>query len=140
MIVLDAFIPAPRATVWECLTDNEHIRKWWGKGVLLRARSGGEFFEPWTDRLGRKHNTRGTITAYDPRERLQIDWKDESWPAATRVEFLLFSSEGGTKITIQHSGWEIFDDKTRGAIVNDHRDGWREIIENFTKYCTEVKI
>jgi uncharacterized protein YndB with AHSA1/START domain len=139
MIEIDMFIPAPRNTVWECLTQNDHIQKWWGKGVLLHSRQGGDFYEPWTDRYGRQHHTRGTVTAIDNRQRLQIDWQDESWPKPTRVEFMLSQAEGGTKIYVQHSGWEIFDDEKRKQLVNDHREGWREIMNNFRDYCVQAK-
>ena len=139
MIEIDIFIPAPRNAVWECLTQNEHIQKWWGKGVLLHSRQGGEFFGPWTDKYGRPHKTRGTVTAVEPRERLQIEWQDESWPKATRVEFLLSNAEGGTKLYVQHSGWEIFGDDVRGQLVNEHREGWRDIMNNFRDYCIQSK-
>jgi uncharacterized protein YndB with AHSA1/START domain len=139
MIEMDILIPVPRNTVWECLTDNEHIQHWWGKGVLLHGRQGGEFYEPWTDKHGRTHKTRGTVTAIEPRERLQIEWQDESWPKPTRVEFLLTQSQDGTKLYVQHSGWEVFPDDQRKQLVNDHREGWRDIMNNFREYCSQVK-
>lgn len=139
MIEIDLFIPVARNTVWECLTQNDHIHKWWGKGVLLHSRQGGQFYEPWTDRHGRLHNTRGVVTAIENRVRLQFDWQDESWPKPTRVEFLLSQADGGTRVYVQHSGWEIFPDDQRKALVDDHRVGWREIMDNFRDYCVKAK-
>lgn len=138
MIEFDLFIPVSRNTVWEFLTQNDHIQKWWGKGVLLHGRQGGEFYEPWTDKYGRQHSTRGTVTAIEPRLRMQIDWQDESWAKPTRVEFLLFQAEGGTKLCIQHSGWDIFEDKDRGRIVDEHREGWKDVLGNFREYCIKT--
>jgi uncharacterized protein YndB with AHSA1/START domain len=106
---------------------------------LLHSRQGGQFFEPWTDKHGRKHNTRGIVTAIEPRQRLQFDWQDESWPKPTRVEFLLSQGDGGTKIYIQHSGWENFPDDLRKSLVDDHRTGWREVMDNFRDYCVRTK-
>lgn len=137
MIEFDVSIPAPRMFVWECLTDGKHIQHWWGEGVTLNAEAKGEFFEPWTDKHGQKHTTRGNVTAIDPGERLQFDWKDEDWPQPTRVEFLLKENDGGTQLYLSHSGWDIFSDDQRSIKVDEHRKGWRELISNFRNYCIQ---
>ncbi|MBI1214308.1 MAG: hypothetical protein GC185_00650 [Alphaproteobacteria bacterium] len=139
MIEVEIFVPASRSIVWECLTDNRHIGKWWGHGVALQAVEQGSFYEPWTDSQGHERRTRGTITAIENKQRLQLEWQDEGWPAPTRVEFMLMEAEGGTKIYIQHCGWEMFPDAERQLQVDHHRAGWKNIMGSFKNYCMTIR-
>ena len=139
MIEVEIDIPVPHEKVWACLTQNEHIHHWWSEGVSLDRKNGGKFSEVWTDLQGQKHETSGIVTALENKIRLQMDWKDKNWPKATRVEFLLSPWQGGTKLTLQHSGWGIFDDKTRQKIVDDYRAGWLEIMDKLKDYCIHKK-
>lgn len=138
MIEFDVSIPVPRTIVWECLTENRHIQQWWGKGVMLHPEAEGEFFEPWTDKHGKQHTTRGVVTAIEPPARLQFDWKDEGWAHPTRVEFLLKDNDGATLLYLAHSGWDAFPDAERAQKVDEHRKGWRELISSFRNYCLQM--
>lgn len=135
MIEIEFNVPLSTGAVWDYLTDNNHIAKWWGPGVTLDPVVGGNFLEPWTDSKGKKHITMGRVTAIEPKKRLQLDWQDPSWVKATRVEFLLSTVHDGTKIYLQHSGWDMFEGKERQQKVDQHAAGWQKIIESFKKYC-----
>ncbi|HYD19683.1 MAG TPA: SRPBCC domain-containing protein [Patescibacteria group bacterium] len=139
MIEYDIFIGAPRNAVWEFLTRHDHIQQWWGKGVSLHAKPDGELTEPWTDTEGRQHTTRGTVTAIEAGTRLQLNWIDDGWPGPTRVEFLLSSYNDGTNLYLCHSGWNIFEDSMRQELVEQHRDGWRRLMDNFKNYCLKTR-
>lgn len=139
MIEVEVFVPVPCTVVWECLTENRHIKNWWGHGVALQTVKDAKFFESWVDSQGHHRRTRGTITAIEARKRLQLEWQDEGWPAATRVEFLLKGAQGGTKIYIQHTGWEMFDDHERRLQVDSHRIGWKNIMASFKNYCGTIQ-
>lgn len=135
MIELEFSLPLPVNTVWDYLTLNKHLAKWWGKGVTLECKCGGSFLEPWTDAKGKTHVTLGRVTAIEDNVRLQIDWQNSSWPKPTRVEFLLSKTADGTKVYLQHSGWDIFDDEERQKKVDEHRIGWQMLMDSFKNYC-----
>ncbi len=139
MIEYDIFIAAPRNTVWEFLTRHDHIQQWWGKGVNLHVQEGGALTEPWTANNGVQHSTRGSVTAIENNARLQLNWVDDGWPGPTRVEFLLSPYNDGTNVYMCHSGWDIFSDQQRAELVEQHRAGWRQLMDNFKSYCLKTR-
>lgn len=137
MIEMDTHITASPVAVWKALTYNEHLAKWWGEGVTIEPFVGGKFNEPWHDNQGHKGIVLGTVTSMDAGERIQLDWRSASWTKSTRVEIMLYDEAGGTRLTLQHSGWDIFDDKTRKQYVDSHFEAWKTHLENLRKYCQD---
>jgi hypothetical protein len=54
------------------------------------------------------------VTAYPPPSLVAFTWIAPSWEAATQVEIRFSSEAGGTRVELEHSGWEQ-DAKTREA-------------------------
>ena len=139
MIEFNTNIPLKAAKVWELLTTPAHRKQWWGSGVEMEMTRGGAFREKWTDEAGNPRETTGIITAFEDDTRLQLNWQDDGWPNPTRVEFLLLNADGGTKIYIQHTGWEMFDGNERQLQVDSHRTGWKNIMGSFKNYCATIR-
>lgn len=136
MIELKTVIPLPPETVWDYLTGDAHVENWWGEGVTLEPFQKGRFIENWTDAAGRGRVTTGMITAFEPPARLQFDFRRDDWERATRVEFLLSPDGKGTKVELQHSGWDVIaDEAARKKEVDAHAERWAEILKNFSAYC-----
>lgn len=136
MIEIETILPSPPAKVWEYLTRDVHLHKWWSKNVKMVPEKNGSFLEEWTDASGQKKKTFGKITVFEENIRLQMDWKDFDWPKHTRVEFLLTpAGTDGTRLVLQHSGWGIFDDKSRPPVVDEHAKGWAELMQSLFQYC-----
>lgn len=135
MIEIEFNVPLSPAAAWDYMTGNSHLAKWWGAGVTLDPVVGGNFLEPWTDDKGKQHITMGRVTAVEPKKRLQLDWQAPGWEKPTRVEILLSPVHDGTKIYLQHSGWDMFDGKDRQQKVDQHAARWGRIIEKYRKYC-----
>jgi uncharacterized protein YndB with AHSA1/START domain len=71
--------------------------------IHLEARQGGRLFERYTD--GEEYDV-GTVTACTPPSRVVITWKAPDWDAPTEVE-VRFTTEGdGTRVDLEHRGWE----------------------------------
>ncbi len=140
MIEMEFHVPLPHAIAWEYMTQNKHLEKWWGKGVSLEAHQDGNFLEPWIDSKGHKHLTMGRVTAFEDKARLQMDWQDPGWTKPTRVEIIFTKTPDGTKIYLQHSGWDIFDDKERQKKVDQHQAGWQNLMERYRRYCLGVEL
>jgi len=125
--------------VWHILTDPLHMEKWWGDNVLLEPVPGGKFSEDWTDDDGAPRLSEGQVTALEPEKRLQLSWRDDGWHHETRVEFLLSPNEGGTRVYLQHSGWEKFEDEeSRRRAVDSYRDGWQALMKKFREYAATL--
>jgi uncharacterized protein YndB with AHSA1/START domain len=104
------------------------IGKWWplreglsfggerAHEIFLEPRVGGRFFERFRD--GEEFEI-GRVTAYDPPSRVVFTWKQPGWDSATEVE-VRFRAEGdGTRVALEHRGWEAIGDAARKS-----RDGY----------------
>ena len=129
---------SPRQT-WHILTDALHMEKWWGDHVLLQPQRGGKFSEDWTDDDGTPRHSEGIVTALEPEKRLQLSWQDDGWHHETRVEFLLSPNAEGTRVYLQHTGWEKFEDEeTRRRAVDSYREGWHALMKKFQEYAATL--
>ena len=91
----------------------EQIGQWWPKGpsfggkiladMFIEARVGGRFYEVYDD--GTEFEI-GRVTAYQPPAVVAFTWRAPSWEAATRVEVRFIAEGSGTRVELEHSGWE----------------------------------
>jgi uncharacterized protein YndB with AHSA1/START domain len=96
--------------------------------IFLEPRVGGRFFERFLD--GDELQV-GTVIACDPPRRILFTWKTTDWQAETHVEVTFSRSGGGTRIDLEHRG---FDDLgPMGPDVADKfRGGWPGVMNSFT--------
>ena len=114
------------------------IATWWptshtvtaeeGVDVILEPRAGGRIFE--RTRHGAEHDW-GEVTVWEPPHRLGYLWhlrRDRS--DATDVEIRFLPMPGGTRVEIEHRGWERL-----GAGGQEWRDrnlgGWGGLLPHF---------
>jgi uncharacterized protein YndB with AHSA1/START domain len=113
----------------------EAIGQWWPKGpsfkgnlgdTILEGRIGGRFFQRYTD--GTEYEI-GRVTAYEPPSIVAFTWHAPSWDTTTQVEIRFSPEAGGTRVELEHSGWEL-SAKTRDA-RNNYDSGWGAILGHY---------
>jgi uncharacterized protein YndB with AHSA1/START domain len=111
----------------------EDMHKWWpagfsgeGSKVFLECRVGGRYYERRGD--GSEYEI-GRVTAYQPSSVVAFTWRAPSWDVITQVEIRFSAEAGGTRIELEHSGWEQ-SDKTREARTN-YDSGWGRILGHY---------
>jgi uncharacterized protein YndB with AHSA1/START domain len=123
-------IAARPETVWRYWTDPERMRDWWGSAADLDPRPGG------TCRVEMEMGPvmRGEYLELVPFERIVIsfgwevtDGAPAMAPGSTRVEITLTGADGGTILTLRHSG-------IPAEHADEHRAGW----EHFLPLLTEA--
>jgi uncharacterized protein YndB with AHSA1/START domain len=129
-IVVHAKIEAPRESVWQALTEEEHIAKWWGGYVSLEACQGGSLTDRWTDDRGREVLTSGEVLWLTAPEMLELTWADDDWDTSTRVLFELAQVDEATHLTLTHSGWEALPSSRREELIREHASGWSRHMAN----------
>jgi uncharacterized protein YndB with AHSA1/START domain len=109
---------------WRLSTHSVHEEK--AKELVLEPREGGEMYEI-AEGGERAHWAR--VTVWEPPKRLVLAWHvNPEAPADTEIE-VTFTREGeGTRVDLEHRGWELL-----GAEGRDRRDqydgGWDPLLE-----------
>ena len=103
----------------------EEIGQWWPKGpsfggkdladLRIEGRVGGRFYERYTD--GTEFNI-GQVTAYQPPTLVAFTWRAPSWDGATQVQVRFLADGSGTRVELEHGGWE------KDAKIGDSRKGY----------------
>jgi uncharacterized protein YndB with AHSA1/START domain len=111
----------------------ESISEWWPGGfggkdakLFMEGRVGGRFYERRAD--GTEYQI-GQVTAYQPPSVVAFTWRAPSWEVTTRVEVRFSAEDRGTRVELEHGGWEQ-DAKTRDARKN-YDAGWDRILGHY---------
>jgi len=110
----------------------DDIGEWWPRGfaegskLFLDRRVGGRLFERRPD--GSQYEI-GRVTAYEPPSIVAFTWRAPSWEVATQVEIRFSSEREGTRIDLEHSGWER--DAQVGEYRNNYEAGWETILGHY---------
>ena len=117
----------------------EEIGKWWplkegfsfggnrAADIFIESREGGRFFERFAD--GEEFDV-GLVTAYVPPTRIVFTWKAPEWDAATEVEVRFSPEEDGTRVDLEHRGWERAGARGRDQ-RNNYDGGWNRVLACF---------
>jgi uncharacterized protein YndB with AHSA1/START domain len=118
----------------------EEIGVWWPGGfggkdsrLSMERRVGGRFFETRAD--GTQYDI-GRLTAYQPPDVVAFTWRAPSWEVTTQVEIRFAADGNGTRIELEHSGWEQ-DAKTLDTRKN-YDSGWETILGHYQKHFGSV--
>ncbi len=137
-IVISLDLARPAEEVWAGLTGARHLAHWWGDYVELDAVPGGRLVERWRDAAGRLVETAGVVTRCESPRRLEITWADDGWPVETRVSFRLEDTPAGTRLTLEHAGWDCFPGEEGWRLLRDHADGWARHMRSFSAYLAQA--
>jgi uncharacterized protein YndB with AHSA1/START domain len=116
-VTVSVTVSADPATAFAIFTEETDL--WWRAGPKFRIagrQPGAVRFEPWLGgRLmeefespaGRQVFTHGKITAWQPPERFQFEWRGVNFAPgeSTQVQVVFEAVPTGTRVTVRHSGW-----------------------------------
>lgn len=120
-------IAAPVDKIWSAVTEPEHISRWFGRTVLMGEGVGAHGTITWPDRQAIPLR----VEAVDAPRSVTYRWcndDDDGAPAtvedapSTVFTFTLEPTAGGTRLTVEESGFEVTTDPA--ANLESHRQGW----------------
>lgn len=124
----------------------DEIGRWWRPGpsfandparmIGMRFERGvaGRWLELYDD-LGDDAFAMGTTTAWEPGARLTFDYHSAFLPVPTVVDLWFEPIDNGTRITLQHGGWDALgDDAARRR--DGYQEGWESILEWYVDWTT----
>ena len=65
-------------------------------------------------------------------------WADEAWDFDTVVSVSLEAAGEGTRVTIEHQGWEAAPEADRASFLLDHRNGWEHHLGNLADFAEDL--
>ena len=98
-------------------------------GVRFEGRVGGRVVELTQD--GDEHEWADVI-AWDPPHRFVLAWHPNPEPTAASVLEVRFESvDGGTRLNLEHRGWEEFGDDAGRELRAGYDPGWDAVLTPF---------
>ncbi|KHD87533.1 MAG: hypothetical protein OM95_13885 [Bdellovibrio sp. ArHS] len=139
VIELSISIKAPTAWIWKALTDSSELENWWSDDVILQAKVGGTFKEPWEDDEGEKQLASGKVLAVKNEKHLIFTWREKNWPknADTQCSFLIEDKGTVRTLTVKHEGWESLPETQRASVMKDFKVGWNYHLKELKSYLDD---
>lgn len=136
-LVLERTLNAPVSHVWDALTNNAKMKKWYFDIADFKPEIGFEFRF-----YGSKDDTRYLhlckITELTPEKKLTYTWKYENFPGESSVSFELFEEAGKTRLKLTHTGLESFVTDNPDFAPSSFNAGWTHIIGTSLKNFVEA--
>lgn len=116
------------------------IDQWWpraasgqevaagGGSVVLEPRPGGRVYRRDADG---SIEYWGTVSVWDPPRRLVLGWQPAlHGPAVTEVEILFTPEGGGTRVDLEHRGWEELGGQAAAARA-EYESAWADVLRQY---------
>jgi uncharacterized protein YndB with AHSA1/START domain len=138
LILARVDIAAPPERVFRALA-SEEVAKWWGaEGVYqtttftIDPQPGGTWRGEGKGADGTPFHVEGEVLEIDPPRRLVQTWRP-SWGdgTPTTLTYSLEAIDGGTRLTLRHTGFE-----DRPELCDGHGQGWERVLTWLATYFT----
>lgn len=127
-LIVERTLNAPVSRVWQALTDNEQMKKWYFQLENFEPKVGFEFSFTGQGSKGEKFTHNCRITAVEPERKLSYTWAYDGYPGESEVSFELFEAAGQTLVRITHTGIESFADNGPDFAITSFTQGWNHIL------------
>jgi prepilin-type processing-associated H-X9-DG protein len=134
----EVLVDADPATAFDVFTTG--ISRWWPMAELSVHGDGatvafvdGNIVE---SSAGKNDVLWGTVTRWEPPAAVAFTWHPGSIPErASHVEVTFDATEGGTLVTLEHRGWEVFEDPA--AARDEYDGGWPRVLDLYRDQLNE---
>jgi len=141
-------VPCNPDTAFDIFTDD--IGTWWKRGtrywndsargveLRLEPHVGGRLLEVYDTGTGEGFEI-GRVLVWEPGKRLVFTWRQDDWAASefTEVEVRFEPSGTGTRVTVEHGGWDRVSSAGPG-MADGYSHGWQELL-GFYAEATEAR-
>lgn len=107
-------------------TDSHALHPGEVETVVWEEHAGGAVYEIATSG---ERGTWATVLAWEPPHRLVIAWQVNPERLGTEVEVRFTATDAGTRVDIEHRGFEKVTDGRQMRGAYDH--GWEEVLDRF---------
>lgn len=127
---------APIGKVWQAITDNVQMKRWYFDLEEFRPEVGFEFrFYGGTEERKYLHICR--IVEVVPGRKLKYSWRYDGYEGNSFVTFELFEEGKRTRVRLTHEGLESFPESNPDLARKNFVEGWTAIVETSLKEFVE---
>lgn len=132
-LVIERLFDAPVSKVWDALTLNEQMKKWYFQIQEFKPEVGFEFRFLGKTEEGTEYLHLCKITEVLPLKKLVYSWRYDGFQGISYVSFELFEEEKKTRLRLTHSGIESFASGGRDFSKENFTGGWAYILDKSLK-------
>jgi uncharacterized protein YndB with AHSA1/START domain len=114
---------------YRAFTNATDLRDWLCNVATVVPRPGGRFYLWWES----GYYTVGEYTAADPGKKVSFTWFGRGEPAPTQVEVTFAAQDGGTLVSLDHSG--VGSGELWSPVIEEMEKGWTNALENLASIC-----
>lgn len=130
---IERLFDAPVSKVWDALTLNEQMKKWYFQIQEFKPEVGFEFGFIGKTEVGIEYLHLCKITEVLPLKKLVYSWRYDGLPGISFVSFELFEEDKKTRLRLTHSGIESFASGGRDFSKENFSGGWTYILDKSLK-------
>ncbi len=119
--------------VWKAISEGDEISKWFIQADF-KPEVGYEYTFTATEENGGT-KIRGKVLSASPYI-LKYSWRVGDTEVDTTVSWMLEEAEGGTKLTLEHSGISQYPEEAATEMLGHFDKGWDMCILGLTEYLT----
>ncbi len=125
----------PVERVWDAIVDRDEFQSWWPDGGYFEARKGGKM-KLTTPRPKKKRDRMltGKVVRVDKYEEIVIDVNAQPRDRDTRLTLIFSQLKHKSRLRIIEEG---VDSPASGVILQEARDGWREVLVELDKHLSK---
>ncbi len=137
-VVVERTYDAPIGKVWQAITDNVLMKKWYFELEEFRPEVGFEFrFYGGTEEKQYLHICR--IVEVVRGRKLKHSWRYDGYEGNSFVTFELFEEGTKTRVKLTHEGLETFPKNNPDLARKNFLEGWAAIVGTSLKEFVETK-
>lgn len=137
--VIERTYDAPIEKIWQALTNNDAMKKWYFEMAAFKPEVGCQFQFAGTGKDENMHYIHlCEVKEIVPLKKLSYSWKYEGYEGDSLVTFELFPEGSKTKLKLTHAGLETFPVTNPDFAKNNFVEGWTFIIGTSLKEFVEI--
>lgn len=114
----------------------DEMSLWWPGGfgketkVFIEGKTGGRYYE--RDGDGKEFEI-GRVTAFEPPQLLAFTFRAPSWELPTEVTVRFVAEGGGTRVNLEHRGWE--QNAQLETARRNYDEGWDFVLGHYQSHA-----
>ncbi len=128
-LALERVVSAPIETVWQAISDFEHMKQWYMPALSSFRPEVGFETEFSIHHEGKDFRHLWKVTEVVPGKKLAYSWKYAGYPGESFVTFELSPEKHGTRVKLTHVGLETFQPESHPPLARSNfLMGWTDLI------------